>query len=97
MKKSSQDQSISQDSKCPHFLRVSERDRGLSVGKLTEVDMLIAQGKTDLSALDLAKGRPSSKNKAYKKAIRAVDEVEEYVDFLSKKAGSPLGELGETK
>lgn len=97
MKKNSQDQSIFQNFNCPHFLRVSERDRGLSVGGLTEVDKLISQGRTDLSALDIAKGRPSFKTRAFKKAIRAVDEVEEYVDFLSKKAGSPSGSLGETK
>lgn len=97
MRKSSQDQSTSQNSKCPHFLRVSERDRGLSIGGFTEVDKLISQGRTDLSALDVARGRPSFKTRAFKKAVRAVDEVEEYVDFLSKKDGSPLGELGETK
>lgn len=97
MKKNSQDQNIFQNSRCPHFLRVSERDRGLSVGCLTEVDKQISEGRTDLTALDVARGRPSFKTRAFKKAVRAVDEVEEYVDFLSKKDGSPLGELGETK
>lgn len=97
MKKKSQDQSTSQNSRCPHFLRVSERDRGLSTGCFTEVDKMISEGRTDLSALDLARRRPGYKFKAIKKATRSIDEVEEYVEFLSKKAGSPLESLGETK
>lgn len=81
-----QDQSLSQNSKkVPFFLQVREQDIGLSYGEPTEIDQKIEEGRTDLSALDTAKGRPGAKTKAYKKAKRAMLEVEEQVEFFNGK------------
>ena len=81
-----QDQNLSQDSKkIPFFLQVREQDLGLSFGQATEIDQKIAEGRTDLSALDTAKGRPGAKTRAYKKVKRAILDIEEQVEFFKSK------------
>lgn len=81
-----QDQNLFQSSrKVPFFLQVRDQDKALSYGKPLEIDQRIAEGRTDLTALDTVKIRAGIKTRAYKKAKRAMLDVEEQVEFFNKK------------